>query len=480
MDTPSFKEDHISQIPAIQWLCKLGFEYLPEGEAFKLRGGKTTQVLLEEVLRRQLRLINSEKKVSSSRNTYISEANIENGIRKLQEIPLNEGYIHSTEIIYNLLTLGMAVEQTVDGDRKSFTLQYIDWENPQNNKFQVSEEFKVLRSNGKDHYIPDLVIFINGIPIVILECKRPDMKEPIKQAISQHLRNQQEDGIRNFYVYAQLLVSLANQETSYATNGTPLKFWAQWKEKISSDLKRKEYEDQLRVIKKEKLDPTTHQKLFSDRFSYVKRYFEDLEKGEVQFTAQDEFLFNLCRPERLFDLIYNFILFDGGTKKVTRYQQYFAVKKTLARLKVLVKDAKGRDRREGGVIWHTQGSGKSLTMVMMAQAIAMEKSILNPKIILVTDRTDLDRRKAKNLIDSPEYQQIFKTRLQEDSKAAGKSEYFCFDRRRTSDPAWNLQYRNAKDPAKCMFYCDDRYSSFQEREEYSCQIWGNDRCLHCR
>ena len=392
MDTPSFKEDHISQIPAIQWLCKLGFEYLPEGEAFKLRGGKTTQVLLEEVLRKQLRLINSEKKVSSSRNTYISEANIENGIRKLQEIPLNEGYIHSTEIIYNLLTLGMAVEQTVDGDRKSFTLQYIDWENPQNNKFQVSEEFKVLRSNGKDHYIPDLVIFINGIPIVILECKRPDMKEPIKQAISQHLRNQQEDGIRNFYVYAQLLVSMANQETSYATNGTPLKFWAQWKEKISSDLKSKEYEDQLRVIKKEKLEPTTHQKLFSDRFSYVKRYFEDLEKEEVQFTAQDEFLFNLCRPERLLDLIYNFILFDGGTKKVTRYQQYFAVKKTLARLKVLVKDAKGRDRREGGVIWHTQGSGKSLTMVMMAQAIAMEKSILNPKIILVTDRTDLDRQ----------------------------------------------------------------------------------------
>ncbi|MEP1085131.1 MAG: HsdR family type I site-specific deoxyribonuclease [Algoriphagus sp.] len=392
MDTPSFKEDHISQIPAIQWLCKLGFEYLPEEEAMKLRGGKTTQVLLEEVLRKQLRLINSEKKVSSSRNTYISEANIENGIRKLQEIPLNEGYIHSTEIIYNLLTLGMAVEQTVDGDRKSFTLQYIDWENPQNNKFQVSEEFKVLRSNGKDHYIPDLVIFINGIPIVILECKRPDMKEPIKQAISQHLRNQQEDGIRNFYVYAQLLVSLANQETSYATNGTPLKFWAQWKEKISSDLKRKEYEDQLRVIKKEKLEPTAHQKLFSDRFSYVKRYFEDLEKEEVQFTAQDAFLFNLCRPERLLDLIYNFILFDGGTKKVTRYQQYFAVKKTLARLKVLVKDAKGRDRREGGVIWHTQGSGKSLTMVMMAQAIAMEKSILNPKIILVTDRTDLDRQ----------------------------------------------------------------------------------------
>jgi len=300
-----------------------------------LRGGKYSQVLLEEVVRKQLRLINSEKKVSSTRNTYISEANIENGIRKLQEIPLNEGYIHSTEVVYNLLTLGMAVEQSVDGDRKSFTLQYIDWENPANNKFQVTEEFKVLRTNGKDHYIPDLVLFINGIPIVTIECKRPDMKDPIKQAISQHLRNQQEDGIRHFYVYSQLLLSLANQETSYATNGTPLKFWAQWKEKFPSDLKRKEFEDQLKQIKSKKLDSVTHQKLFSDRFAYVKRYFEDLENEEVHFTEQDEFLYNLCRPERLLDLIYNFILFDGGTKKITRYQQYFAVKKTLARLKVL-------------------------------------------------------------------------------------------------------------------------------------------------
>jgi type I restriction enzyme R subunit len=392
MNTPSFKEDHISQIPAIQWLCKLGFEYLPEEEARKLRGGKNSQVLLEEVLRKQLRLINSEKKVSSTRNTYISEANIENGIRKLQEIPLNEGYIHSTEIVYNLLTLGMAVEQSVDGDRKSFTLQFIDWENPKNNKFQVSEEFKVLRSNGTDHYIPDLVIFINGIPVVIIECKRPDMKDPIKQAVSQHLRNQQDDGVRNFYVYAQLLLALANQEASYATNGTPMKFWAQWKEKVSSDLQRKEFEDHLKSIKSEKLSPEMHQRLFADRFAYVKQYFEGLDDEDVQFTVQDEFLYNLCKPERLLDLIYNFILFDGGTKKITRYQQYFAVKKTLARLRTLERDQKGRERREGGVIWHTQGSGKSLTMVMMAQAIAMEKSISNPKIILVTDRTDLDRQ----------------------------------------------------------------------------------------
>lgn len=392
MNTPSFKEDHISQIPAIQWLCKLGFEYLTESEALKLRGNKTQQVILEEVLRERLRVINSEKKVSSTRTTYISDANIENGIRSLQEIPLNEGYIHGCESVYNLLTLGMAVEQSVDGDKKSFTLHFIDWENPLTNKFQVTEEYRVMRSTSRDHYVPDLVLFINGIPIVIIECNRPDMKDPLRQAISQHLRNQQEDGIRSLYVYSQLLLSLATQEASYATNGTPEKFWAKWKEKFPSELEEKTHQARLIELKNAKLAPELSKKLFGERFRYVQQYFEALEGEEVQVTEQDEYLYNLCRPERLMDLVYSFVLFDDGAKKITRYQQYFAVKKTLDRIKQPEKDEKGRIRRKGGVIWHTQGSGKSLTMVMLAQAIAMEPSIPNPKIILVTDRTDLDRQ----------------------------------------------------------------------------------------
>jgi type I restriction enzyme R subunit len=186
-------------------------------------------------------VINSEKKISSTRTTYISDANIENAIRTLQEIPLNEGYIHACEAVYNLLTLGMAVEQSVDGDKKSFTLHFIDWENPENNQFHVTEEYRVMRSTSKDHYVSDLVLFINGIPIVIIECKRPDMKDPIRQAISRHLRNQQEDGIRSLYIYSQLLLSLATQEASYATNGTPEKFWAKWKEKFDSESDEKNY-----------------------------------------------------------------------------------------------------------------------------------------------------------------------------------------------------------------------------------------------
>src|SRR5665647_2910067 len=153
MDTPSFKEDHISQIPALQLLQKLGYTYLSPAEAENLRGGKTSNILLDDILRKQLKEINSEKRISSTKTTYISDANIENGIRALKELPKNEGYI--------------------------------DWKYSDNIVFYVTEEYSVMRSTSWDHYIPDLVLFINGIPVCVIECKRPDMKSPLAQAISQ-------------------------------------------------------------------------------------------------------------------------------------------------------------------------------------------------------------------------------------------------------------------------------------------------------
>jgi len=388
MDTPSFKEDHISQIPALQLLQNLGYTYLSPIEVENLRGGKTSNILLDDILRKQLKEINSEKRISSTKTTYISDANIENGIRALKELPMYEGYITASETAYNLITLGKTFDQSFDGDKKSITLQYIDW-NPDsfliNNVFHVAEEFSVMRSASKEHYRPDLVLFVNGIPICVIECKRPDMKEPLKQAISQHLRSQQEDGIRALYVYSQLTLSLATQEASYATNATPEKFWAKWKEKFNNVEEEKSYRTDLQELKNQPLNPEQKNKLFADRYRYVRQYFDDLENENILPTIQDEYLYGLCRPERLMDLIFNFVLFDNGEKKIARYQQFFAVKKSMRR--ILENDG---GRRNGGVIWHTQGSGKSLTMVMLAQAIAMEKSIHNPKIVLVTDRTDLD------------------------------------------------------------------------------------------
>lgn len=387
METPSFKEDHISQIPALQLLQKLGYTYLSPAEADKLRGGKTSNVLLDDILRKRLKEINSEKKISSTKSTYISDANIENGIRALKEMPMNEGYIAACETAYNLITLGKTFEQSFDGDKKSITLQYIDWKNHENNVFHVTEEYAVMRSTSKVHYIPDLVLFVNGIPLCIIECKRTDMKEPLSQAISQHLRNQQEDGIRALYVYAQLIMSVATQEALYATNATPEKFWGKWKDKFDSVEDENKYKNHLHALKNQPLSNEQKDKIFGERFKYVRRYFDELEKEIILPTVQDEYLIGLCEPKRLLDIIFNFIVFDNGEKKIARYQQFIAIKKSMQRILQIE-----GDRRKGGVIWHTQGSGKSLTMVMLAQAIALEKSIRNPKIILVTDRTDLDNQ----------------------------------------------------------------------------------------
>lgn len=374
MDTPSFKEDHISQIPALQLLQKLGYTYLSPLEAEKLRGGKTSNVLLEDIIRSQLKRINSIRK-STTINAYFSDANIENGIRALKELPMNEGYITASEAVYDLLTLGKALEQNIDGDKKSFTLKYMDWETPENNVFHVTEEFSVLRSMSKEHYRPDLVLFVNGIPLCVIECKRPDMKDPLKQAISQHLRSQQEGGIRGLYVYTQVLLSIATQEATFATNATPEKFWNKWEEKFITNAEEQQYRVILSELKNQPLANGQKEKLFQDRFRYVRSYFDSLDQAGTLPTTQDEYIYGLCRPERLLDLIFNNILFDNGIKKISRYQQYFAVKKAMKRLLVVE-----GGRRKGGVIWHTQGSGKSLTMVMLAQAIALEKSIRNPKI----------------------------------------------------------------------------------------------------
>ena len=131
----SFKEDHISQIPALLMLEKLGYTYLTPDEALALRGGNLANVLLEPVLRKQLAAINVVQ-VSSVRTTVFSEQNITAGIDALRNIPMDEGFMEASQTVYDLLTSGKTLEQIVDGDRKSFVMQYIDWKNPRNNVFR--------------------------------------------------------------------------------------------------------------------------------------------------------------------------------------------------------------------------------------------------------------------------------------------------------------------------------------------------------
>ena len=384
MDTPSFIEDHISQIPALKLLMNMGWKYLSPEEALAARGGRSSNVLLEDILKSQVQKIN---KIDYKQKEFaFSESNINNAILAIRDLPVQDGFIAANKAYYELITLGKSFDQTVLGDKKSFSFRYIDWEKSENNIYHITEEYSVLRSDRADHYRPDIVLFINGIPMVIIECKSPKIKEPVEKAIEQHLRNQQEDGIRSLYLYSNLTFALASNDAKYGTTATSKEFWGVWKEMFRTKEEERFWENKISILKHKALPENERTVLFKERFRKVWQYFENLEQEEQVITTQDKLLFSFCHPKRLLEIIYDFILYDDGIKKVARYQQYFAIKNTLT--KILKTDAKGN--HEGGVIWHTQGSGKSLTMVMLAQLIASHPNIRNPKILLVTDRIDLD------------------------------------------------------------------------------------------
>lgn len=382
----AFTEDNISQIPALKLLINLGYDYLSPSEALQLRENRESNVILTDILRERLRHINDIK--IGSKKTKFEPANIEKAIQKIQDIPLSEGLVQACNQIYNLLVFGHALEQSIDGDKKSHTIQYIDWENPANNYYHVSEEFSVLRTGRKDTYRPDIVLFVNGIPLAVIECKSPTIKEPIKQAISQHIRNQQENGIQNLYVYSQVLLATSLLETKYATTNTKEEFWAIWKEKET------QFVDSLDRLVNTALSKDIERKLFSnpdirtksDHIAYQEKY-----EQYVAPTQQDIFIQGLLSPERLLTIVKDFILFEAGVvKKIARFQQFFSINKIIERIKPV-----RNGKRKGGVIWHTQGSGKSLTMAMLARKI--QDTINNPQIILVTDRIDLDGQITKTL-----------------------------------------------------------------------------------
>ncbi|MCP4522152.1 MAG: type I restriction endonuclease subunit R, partial [Cytophagales bacterium] len=208
MSTPSFLEDHVSQLPAIQLLVNMGYEYITPEKADELRGGKNSHVLFEGVLKDQLKKINTIHR--KGKEYDFSDSNINSAILVIKDLPLQDGFIHANAIFYDLITLGKSFEQRIDGDKKSHTLQYIDWKNPENNVYHVTEEFSVLRTARTDTYRPDLVLFINGIPTVIIECKTPSLcgtKSPTELAIEQHIRNFSKTGIRSLYVYSNMLLS---------------------------------------------------------------------------------------------------------------------------------------------------------------------------------------------------------------------------------------------------------------------------------
>lgn len=372
-----FNEKYLSQIPALQQLINLGYKYLTPEQALAERGGRSANVILEGILRQQLKKIN---RINYKGGTYrFSEENIQTAIQKLKNIKF-DGLQKTNETIYDLITLGSAMEQTIEGDSKSFTLNYIDWKTPSNNSFHVVAEFSVERARSTENVFPDIVLFVNGIPFSVIECKSP--KVNVEQAISQNIRNQGDDYIPRLFTYVQQVLATNKNAAQYATAGSSKEYWGTWKEQ----------EYQLADVDKSVNTPLNEDvkaQLFSGKFAAARPFFDALEaEGKRLITEQDNAIYSLCSPERLLELVYRFTLFDGGIKKVARYQQYFVIKATLAR----IKKKHVEENRQGGVVWHTQGSGKSLTMVMLTRSMALDSQLINPRIILVTDREDLDNQ----------------------------------------------------------------------------------------
>ena len=221
MNTPSFLESHISQIPAIQVLQQLNYTYLPPETITWERQKKLNNVLLEGVLTTQLKRINRVR-VRGREVPFTDEA-ITKAIETLRTVPY-DGLCRTSEKIYDLLTLGMSIDQTVDDETKGRTLRFIDWEHPRNNTFHVTAEFKVERVDSHETRRPDIVYFVNDIPFVVIEYKRREEKDAITAAIRQHLQNQQENEIPFLYSYVTLLLAFNKETGRYAITGTLEKF----------------------------------------------------------------------------------------------------------------------------------------------------------------------------------------------------------------------------------------------------------------
>ncbi|MCK4524418.1 type I restriction endonuclease subunit R, partial [candidate division WOR-3 bacterium] len=378
-----FNEYKDSKLPAMIMLKNMGYEYLTPDEVNELRYNKQREVILEKVLEDWLRKNNKIEYGQSERD--FSESSIRNAINKLKYYT-NKGLIQTNKDMYETLLTGESHPENVEGTIRSFNIKYIDWENPENNVYHFTEEYTVERVGIKERIRPDIVIFINGIPLCVIECKSSAIKDPIKEGISQMIRNQTDEYAPHLFYYAQILIVLAMNEAQYGTVGTKTKFWTAWNWNRESQKYKDSFNEIYNIMPNMEFKKKLINTFKKSNQNKMKKLLDNLESCIPK--EQDHSLYSLCQPKRILQLIRKYILFDRNEKKIARYQQYFCVEKIMHR----IFRTQEMGRRMGGVVWHTQGSGKSLTMVMLARSIALNKYINNYRIVLVTDRINLDKQ----------------------------------------------------------------------------------------
>lgn len=258
-------------------------------------------------------------------NTLITKALYE---LRITATNYNESLYSNNKNVYKLLRYGIQVK--AEAGQNFEPVKLIDWQHPDKNEFAIAEEVTV---HGYRDKRPDIVLYVNGIAIGVLELKRSTIS--IGDGIRQSIVNQQREFIGQFFSTIQFVFAGNDTEgLRYGTIKTPEKFFLKWKEEI---------EDNSRL-------------------------------------QLDKYLLKMCNKQRLIELMYDFVLFDGGIKKLPRVHQYFGLKAAQEHIR----------RHEGGIIWHTQGSGKSIVMVLLAKWILENNS--HARVVIITDRDELDKQ----------------------------------------------------------------------------------------
>jgi type I restriction enzyme R subunit len=268
--TPDSREQYSAHLPALHMLCNLGWHFLPTTQALAMRGG-TREVLLKS---RLVEVLQSRRYEYKGQLYPLSASGIEQIVRELSNASLAEGLMVANERLYGKLALGITVTEFMpDGKRHQPTIAVIDWGDVSANRWDVTEELEVLSANGTHHRSPDLVAYVNGLPLVVIEAKRPEgasTREPmVAEGISQQLRNQRADEVPHLFAMVQLLMAISQTEARYGTTGTPKKFWAKWREEEWDDA-------HLLAAKNRALAADTRAALFEGKPRQLVDYFSAL------------------------------------------------------------------------------------------------------------------------------------------------------------------------------------------------------------
>lgn len=347
------ERQHVEK-PLLDQLAELGWEVLDlDAKQRPTDSHRTnfTEVVMGSVLREQLKEI----------QPWLEDDQVEDLVKQITAGFPGNNLLQNNKHAFELLTQGTSVSENRTTAERSPTVNFVDFDHPEKNRFLAVCQFKV-RILGTDHHIlPDIVLFLNGIPVVVIECKSPKVKEPIPEAIDQLLRYSEQRGEKGegspaLFYYNQFVVATCRQEAKFGTI-------------------------------------TTHtEKLFYRWSDPFPRSIDDLEHGASGPNDQQRLVAGMLDHRNLLDLIRTYTLFGTNSKGelikiVGRYQQFRAVKLAVKRL------LDGKNRRErSGIIWHTQGSGKSLTMMFMVREMYRHASLSKWKIVFVTDRTQLEEQ----------------------------------------------------------------------------------------